>query len=114
MAGFLTLVSAGLGWVYTLCWSASFYPQFILNYHRKTTSGSTVDFPFINVLGAPPYLHSSRASPLRIAVAALALLASWLAADLTGPKASRRISCPTWRFITRPSCATSMQLGTTA
>jgi cystinosin len=49
--GFLTFTSGLFGWIYTLCWSASFYPQLILNFRRKTTSGTTVDFPFINVIG---------------------------------------------------------------
>lgn len=48
---FLTLVSTAFGWIYTLCWSASFYPQLILNIRRKSTTGTTVDFPLINVLG---------------------------------------------------------------
>lgn len=50
--GFLPFLSALFGWVYTLCWSASFYPQPLLNWHRRTTSGTTVDFPFLNVLGS--------------------------------------------------------------
>jgi hypothetical protein len=51
MAGFLPFLSGLLGWIYTFCWSASFYPQPFLNWRRKTTAGSTVDFPFINVFG---------------------------------------------------------------
>jgi cystinosin len=47
----LIFLSAVFGWVYTICWSASFYPQPLLNYRRKSTSGTTVDFPFINCLG---------------------------------------------------------------
>ena len=50
-SGFFPFLSAVLGWVYTICWSASFYPQPLLNWRRKTTSGSIVDFPLINVLG---------------------------------------------------------------
>lgn len=48
------LLSALCGWVYTLCWSASFYPQPLLNARRRSTSGTTTDFPVLNVLGAPP------------------------------------------------------------
>lgn len=48
---FLQVLSALFGWVYTLCWSLSFYPQPLLNYRRKSTSGTTVDFPLINCLG---------------------------------------------------------------
>ena len=49
--GFLQVLSGLFGWVYTLCWSLSFYPQPILNFRRKSTSGTTVDFPLINCLG---------------------------------------------------------------
>lgn len=51
MAGFLPALSALFGWVYTFCWSASFYPQPLLNFRRRSTSGTTVDFPLINCLG---------------------------------------------------------------
>ncbi|OAQ63437.1 cystinosin [Pochonia chlamydosporia 170] len=57
--GFLTVVSAVFGWIYTFCWSASFYPQLILNLRRKSTSGTTVDFPFINVIGFVAYFVSN-------------------------------------------------------
>ncbi|UNI19069.1 hypothetical protein JDV02_005286 [Purpureocillium takamizusanense] len=65
--GFLPFLSALFGWVYTLCWSASFYPQPLLNWRRRTTSGTTVDFPFLNVVGFAAYLASNLAfyySPL--------------------------------------------------
>ncbi|KAI8623786.1 cystinosin [Xylariaceae sp. FL1651] len=52
---FLELVSALFGWVYTVCWSLSFYPQAILNFRRKSTGGTTVDFPFLNILGFASY-----------------------------------------------------------
>lgn len=39
------------GWIYFTCWSLSFYPQAILNHKRKSTSGTTVDFPLSNCLG---------------------------------------------------------------
>ena len=48
---FLEFLSYVFGWIYTACWSLSFYPQPILNIRRKTTGGSVVDFPFINTLG---------------------------------------------------------------
>ena len=51
--GFLPILSAIFGWIYFLCWSLSFYPQALLNWRRQSTSGTTVDFPFLNVLGAP-------------------------------------------------------------
>ncbi|KAI5862917.1 hypothetical protein GGS23DRAFT_75526 [Durotheca rogersii] len=53
--GFLELVSALCGWVYTLAWSLSFYSQPLLNIRRRSTSGTTVDFPFINTLGFLAY-----------------------------------------------------------
>lgn len=48
---FLPFLSAVFGWIYFLCWSGSFYPQPLLNFTRKTTAGTTVDFPLINCLG---------------------------------------------------------------
>ncbi|KAI1103532.1 PQ loop repeat-domain-containing protein [Jackrogersella minutella] len=53
---FLEFLSALFGWVYTLSWSLSFYSQPILNIRRKSTSGTTVDFPFINTFGFLAYL----------------------------------------------------------
>ncbi|KAK8038068.1 cystinosin [Apiospora phragmitis] len=58
---FLEFVSAAFGWVYTLCWSASFYSQPLLNRRRRSTSGTTVDFPMINVFGFIAYLTSNMA-----------------------------------------------------
>ncbi|ROT40870.1 cystinosin [Sodiomyces alkalinus F11] len=55
----LEFFSGLVGWIYFLCWSASFYPQAILNYRRKSTSGTTVDFPLINCLGFLAYLVSN-------------------------------------------------------
>ena len=49
--GALRVLSALAGWVYTAAWSLSFYPQPLLNYRRKSTAGTTIDFPFINALG---------------------------------------------------------------
>ncbi|KAL2849155.1 PQ loop repeat-domain-containing protein [Aspergillus pseudoustus] len=48
---FARALSRLLGWIYTFCWSASFYPQPIDNYRRKATTGLAIDFPTINVLG---------------------------------------------------------------
>ena len=42
---FLKALSRLLGWIYTLSWSASFYPQPFLNHSRRSTSGTTIDFP---------------------------------------------------------------------
>ncbi|KAK7749709.1 hypothetical protein SLS53_000288 [Cytospora paraplurivora] len=65
--GFLQILSALFGWIYTIAWSLSFYPQALLNFRRKSTSGTTVDFPLINSLGFLSYLVSNLAfyySPL--------------------------------------------------
>ncbi|GAP84044.1 putative lysosomal cystine transporter [Rosellinia necatrix] len=51
----LEFLSALFGWVYTICWSLSFYPQAFLNFRRKSTGGTTVDFPFLNALGFASY-----------------------------------------------------------
>jgi cystinosin len=43
----------------TLSWSASFYPQPLLNWSRKSTHGLAIDFPTINVLGFVCYTIST-------------------------------------------------------
>ncbi|KAJ9161196.1 Lysosomal cystine transporter [Coniochaeta hoffmannii] len=66
-SSFLPFVSSLCGWVYFLCWSASFYPQPTLNFRRGTTRGTTIDFPLINIIGFLAYLSSNLAfysSPL--------------------------------------------------
>ncbi|KAG0231486.1 hypothetical protein BGW42_000192 [Actinomortierella wolfii] len=40
-----------IGWTYFLAWSASFYPQLILNWRRKSVQGLSFDFLYLNVLG---------------------------------------------------------------
>lgn len=44
-------ISALTGWLYTLAWSLSFYPQPLLNIRRKSSIGLTPDFPMLNVFG---------------------------------------------------------------
>jgi cystinosin len=61
MAYFLEILSQIFGWVYTISWSLSFYPQPILNFRRRSTSGTTIDFPIINILGFFAYFTSSTA-----------------------------------------------------
>lgn len=58
---YLEVISKIIGWIYTLCWSLSFYPQPLLNWRRKATSGISVDFPFLNVLGFMAYFASNAA-----------------------------------------------------
>lgn len=57
----LSFISWVFGWTYTLCWSFSFYPQPLLNWRRRSTTGTTVDFPTINVLGFVAYFISNSA-----------------------------------------------------
>ncbi|ETI20453.1 hypothetical protein G647_08489 [Cladophialophora carrionii CBS 160.54] len=52
-------VSRLLGWIYTLSWSASFYPQPRLNWQRRSTQGLAIDFPLLNVLGFVCYSIST-------------------------------------------------------
>lgn len=52
---FASALSRTLGWIYTLCWSLSFYPQPIHNYRRRSTLGLAIDFPTANVLGFTSY-----------------------------------------------------------
>ena len=40
-----------LGWIYTIAWSGSFYPQVILNYRRKSIVGYSLDFAATNPIG---------------------------------------------------------------
>ncbi|GAB7357698.1 hypothetical protein MBLNU459_g0366t2 [Dothideomycetes sp. NU459] len=42
-----------------LAWSLSFYPQPLLNWRRRSTSGLTVDFPTLNVVGFVCYTVST-------------------------------------------------------
>ncbi|KAM3429197.1 hypothetical protein MY4824_008396 [Beauveria thailandica] len=57
--GLLPFISAGFGWVYFTLWSLSFYPQALLNFRRRSTTGTTVDFPWLNVLGFSAYSVSN-------------------------------------------------------
>ncbi|EHK99435.1 putative Cystinosin [Glarea lozoyensis 74030] len=60
-ASFLHFISVSFGWIYFFCWSFSFYPQPILNFRRSSTTGTTIDFPAINVLGFIAYFVSNAA-----------------------------------------------------
>lgn len=55
MTSHTSTASAIIGWTYVLCWTASFYPQFILNIRRKTTRGFSIDFTLLNILGMTSY-----------------------------------------------------------
>lgn len=47
--------STVLGWSYFAVWSASFWPQFLLNWRRKSVVGMSFDFQCINFLGYVSY-----------------------------------------------------------
>jgi len=49
--GFGQALSYFIGWTYFLAWSASFYPQALLNWRRKSVQGLSMDFIHLNVLG---------------------------------------------------------------
>ncbi|KAK0562624.1 hypothetical protein OC861_005229 [Tilletia horrida] len=48
---FLLALSQACGWIYFVAWSASFYPQAILNFRRKSVSGLSFDFATLNTFG---------------------------------------------------------------
>lgn len=52
-------ISSLSGWLYTLAWSLSFYPQPLLNLRRRSTQGLTPDFPLLNVFGFSCYTVST-------------------------------------------------------
>ncbi|KAI8098485.1 PQ-loop-domain-containing protein [Halteromyces radiatus] len=45
------VISNIIGWGYFLSWSASFYPQAILNFRRKSVQGLSLDFLYYNLFG---------------------------------------------------------------
>ena len=49
------LVSSIIGYTYFCAWSISFYPQVILNFKRKSTSGLSNEFSVLNVVGFACY-----------------------------------------------------------
>ncbi|KAF2022266.1 L-cystine transporter-like protein [Aaosphaeria arxii CBS 175.79] len=59
LIAFAKAISRVLGWTYFLAWSASFYPQPITNWRRKSTLGLAIDFPTCNVLGFTAYTIST-------------------------------------------------------
>lgn len=62
--GFGQALSYFIGWTYFLAWSASFYPQAILNWRRKSVQGLSMDFIHLNVLGFLCYSVRNAASRL--------------------------------------------------
>uniref|UniRef100_A0A182VZD2 Cystinosin homolog n=1 Tax=Anopheles minimus TaxID=112268 RepID=A0A182VZD2_9DIPT len=52
----LMIISLLVGWAYTACWSAGYYPQIWLNYRRKSVVGLSFDFLYINIVGHISYV----------------------------------------------------------
>ena len=48
-------LSSALGYTYFVAWSVSFYPQVVTNFRRRTTSGLSIEFASLNVLGFACY-----------------------------------------------------------
>lgn len=48
---FATALSRLLGWLYFLAWTASFWPQTLLMYRRKSVVGISLDFISLNAFG---------------------------------------------------------------
>lgn len=53
--GTLTWLEAIFGWVYFVAWSATFWPQVLLIFKRRTTAGLSTDFVAINIVGFVSY-----------------------------------------------------------
>lgn len=49
------LASSVLGWTYFSAWSASFWPQVVLNWSRRSVAGLSFDFAFLNAAGFACY-----------------------------------------------------------
>ncbi|PXF44491.1 Cystinosin-like [Gracilariopsis chorda] len=65
----LQFFHALFGWIYFSAWSASFWPQVLLNFRRKTTAGLSPDFIAINIVGFISYAIYTFASYFDPAVA---------------------------------------------
>lgn len=51
----MSTVSSVIGWTYFMAWSLSFYPQFFLNFLRRSVSGCSLNFLLLNVVGFACY-----------------------------------------------------------
>uniref|UniRef100_A0A182PGM6 Cystinosin homolog n=1 Tax=Anopheles epiroticus TaxID=199890 RepID=A0A182PGM6_9DIPT len=47
----LIIISLMVGWAYTACWSAGYYPQIWANYRRQSVVGLSFDYLYINIVG---------------------------------------------------------------
>lgn len=64
----LKLLESIFGWMYFTAWSATFYPQILLIFRRKTSAGISSDFMLINVVGFISYVIFTFASYTNSAV----------------------------------------------
>ncbi|KAM0753142.1 PQ-loop-domain-containing protein [Meredithblackwellia eburnea MCA 4105] len=55
---FGTILSQLIGWTYTAAWTLSFYPQFLLNWRRRSVQGLSIDFIYLNPVGFLSYSAS--------------------------------------------------------
>lgn len=49
------VASSVMGWVYFSAWSVSFWPQILVNWHRKSVVGLSFDYAALNLLGFSCY-----------------------------------------------------------
>jgi cystinosin len=52
---FQARISEVLGWTYFFAWSASFYPQVVLNFQRRSVVGLSLDYQMLNAVGFACY-----------------------------------------------------------
>lgn len=50
-------ISVIFGWLSTLIWSASFYPQIRLNFVNQSTDGLCIDYAVYNLIGFSSYTY---------------------------------------------------------
>ncbi|KAI3659109.1 hypothetical protein MP638_001976 [Amoeboaphelidium occidentale] len=55
MSSAVEILSFVFGWIYTITWSLSFYPQIYLNFKRGSTKGLSSDYVLNNMLGFTCY-----------------------------------------------------------
>ncbi|PLB52178.1 lysosomal L-cystine transporter [Aspergillus steynii IBT 23096] len=51
----IVTISSIVGWTYVFLWSISFYPQVLTNLSRKSSSGLSIEFTWLNALGLTAY-----------------------------------------------------------
>ena len=48
---YINVISIIVGWIYFFAWSFSFYPQWFLNWKKKSVAGFSLEFALLNVSG---------------------------------------------------------------